>query len=99
MPGDADDAVLLAEQIKGFDSLVGKADDPLRWKHSRGLTLFCCDCGLLTDDQPLDHAPHVHSVGVGGDVDEALFAELVDPRADIPGIAQQHSRPPRISRG
>src|SRR6516164_4787008 len=78
MPGDADDAVLLAEQIKGFDSLVGKADDPLRWKHSRGLTLFCRDCRLLTDDQPLDHAPHVHSVGVGGDVDEALFAELVE---------------------
>ena len=37
-------------------------------------TLFCRDCGLLNDDQPLDHAPHVHSVGVGGNVDEAPFA-------------------------
>jgi hypothetical protein len=33
---------------------------------------------LLTDDQLLDHASHVHSVGVGGDVHEAPFAELVE---------------------
>src|SRR6516164_4313075 len=39
--------------------------------------LFCCSCRLLTGDQPLDDAPHVHSAGVGGDVDETLFAELV----------------------
>jgi hypothetical protein len=27
--GDADDAVLLAEQIEGFDGFLGEADDPL----------------------------------------------------------------------
>jgi len=42
------------------------------------LALFCSDCGLLTGDQPLDHAPHMHSVGIGGDVDEALFPEFVE---------------------
>ena len=36
MPGDADDAVLLTKEIKGFDSLLGEADDPLRWKHPSG---------------------------------------------------------------
>src|SRR5262249_37731766 len=40
--------------------------------------LLCRDGGLLTGDQPLDSAPHVHPVGVGGDVDEALFAVLVE---------------------
>src|SRR5208282_4523306 len=30
---DSDDAILFAKQIKGFDGLLGQADDPLCWKH------------------------------------------------------------------
>jgi hypothetical protein len=50
---------------------------------------ICGDCGLLTDDQPLDDTPHVHSVGVGGDVDETLFAELV---LEVDQIVEGHER-------
>jgi hypothetical protein len=31
--GDADDARFLAEKIKGLDSFLGQANDPLRRKH------------------------------------------------------------------
>jgi hypothetical protein len=39
------------------------------------LILLSCARGLLSDNQPLENPPHVHSVGVGGDVLEVLFAE------------------------
>ena len=32
--GDADDAMLLAEQVERLDGLLGQADDALGWKHS-----------------------------------------------------------------
>ena len=50
-------------------------------------TLLCRSHGSLTDDQSLDHAPHVHSVVVGGDVDEALLAELLEA-ADSDEVAR-----------
>jgi len=74
---------LTPEQIPAFRAGVSRRGrdrnnpwrPPSEWLPA---ALFCGDCGLLTDDQPLDHAPHVHSVGIGGDVNEALFAELVE---------------------
>ena len=50
-------------------------------------TLLCRSHGSLTDDQSLDHAPHMHSVGFGGDVDEALLAELLEA-ADSDEVAR-----------
>ena len=43
------------------------------------IDLLCCNRGLLGDNQPLDNPSHVHSVGVRGDVDKALFTEFVEP--------------------
>src|SRR5882762_1803243 len=43
------------------------------------LKLFRREGRLLLGEQPFDHAAHVHPVGVGGDVDEAAFAELAEP--------------------
>ena len=37
---DADDARILAEQIKGFDSFLGEANDSLWRKHPSALQLF-----------------------------------------------------------
>src|ERR1700716_589861 len=45
-----------------------------------GLRSFRRERGLFFGDQPLDHAAHVHAVGVGSDVDESGFAEFVQPR-------------------
>src|SRR5437764_1292959 len=35
---------------------------------------------LLFSDQALDHAAHVHAVGVRRDIDEPVLAELTEPR-------------------
>ena len=35
---------------------------------------------MFLGDQPLDGAPHVHPVGVGGDIDQPALTELVEPR-------------------
>ena len=53
---------------------------PIRRANRRYSPLFRCDPSLLLGDQALDHAPHMHPVGVGGDVDEPLLAEFVEPR-------------------
>src|SRR6202040_1343890 len=34
---------------------------------------------LLLGDQALDHAAHMHAVGVRGDIDKAPLAEFIEP--------------------
>src|SRR5215472_13747577 len=51
---------------------------PAQLLAAKPVRLFRRNRGLLGDNQPLDDASHVHSVGVRGDVYEPLIAELVE---------------------